>query len=119
MITAEMVMQVVACRSDRAQRIAAYATHRLAGLLPTDASREIGIGMEVGASYERILPELCKHFGLPTARTAVRRYEIEDPHAAAVSASHQTNHVQRGRIDPDCRLCAPAGEASSGPAAPP
>lgn len=112
MITPGMVMEVVACGPELAEHIAAYATHRVAGLLPTDARREVDIGMRVGAGYEKVLPELCDRFGLPMPRKAQRRYEVEDPHAAGVSGSHQTNHVQRGRSDPTCLLCQAADRAS-------
>lgn len=106
-ITPEMVMEVVACGHGCAANIAAYANQRLAGLLPTDARRELDIGLSGAKGYEKILPELCRRFDLPTPRKAQQRFEFQDARAAGVSGGHQTWHVQRGRIDPACRHCAP------------
>lgn len=106
MITPEMVMEVVTCDPERAESIAAYANRRLAGLLPTDARRETDLSVKIGGSYEKILPALCHRFDLPTPRKAQQRFEFQDARAAGASGGHQTWHVQRGRIDPACPLCA-------------
>lgn len=105
-VTTEMVLDVASYSREVAARIAAYATHRFAGLRTTDAARETGLTFEQGRSYDRALPLLRDRFGLP-----------EPPHAAVYRlpllsergrrGGHQTNHVQRGITRADCSLCVP------------
>lgn len=108
-ITADMVMEVVACRRNRAANIAAYATHRFAGLRPVDAGREAGIGEVTLLRFERLLPTLCDHFGLPDPCKTAPNYSPRDLPGASERGRHQRWHVGRGQTNPACRLCNPGG----------
>jgi hypothetical protein len=105
-ITAEMVMEVTNVRPGRAARIAAYATHRWAGLRSTDARREVGVAASTGHFYEKFLTALREHHGLPELPTSpfVEGFSLGDS-VHGRSGGHQSQHVGRGITSPDCPLC--------------
>lgn len=106
-ITAEQVMQTAAVRAGIAERIAAYANHRAAGLRPTDAQREVGVTDKTAGRYERVMRELRAALGLPPLATysPPRGESAERLAAATKSSTHSRWHVARGVTKPGCELC--------------
>lgn len=104
-VTAAMVLQVTNIRHDRAERIAAYATLRIGGLLPADARRETEISSHTAGTYERLLPVLCRRFDLPEPRKS--RPDYRTPQDGR--GGHARWHAARGVTDPGCPHCQNGG----------
>lgn len=107
-ITPEMVLEVTTVTRARAERIAAYAALRFGGLLVTDAAREAGLTDPTARSYEKWVPLLRERFGLPEAPKGgpmAIRVSFERYRQAGRSGGHQSQHVAKGIVSPDCPLC--------------
>jgi hypothetical protein len=104
-VTADMVLEVAQTGRERAERIAAYATLRFAGASITEAARETGIPYATCRNHEKWVRLLRERFDLPAPPKGGRaRLNHVRPDAGA-SGGHQTNHVGRGVVSPDCPLC--------------
>ncbi|TDB83423.1 hypothetical protein E1264_28510 [Actinomadura sp. KC216] len=109
-VTPEMVQEVSEVGRARAERIAAYASRRFGGLLVTDAAREAELNDRTARSYDRWLPLLSARFEhLPEPPKGSDMRSHRDASDAGRSGGHQTHHVQRGVVSPDCALCQGTG----------
>lgn len=107
-ITPEMVQKVTPVGRARAERIAVYATHRFAGLLVLDAARESELVVGTAQSYDKWLPLLRQRFDLPEPPKAALAGAFLEParyRKAGMSGGHQSQHVARRIVSPDCQLC--------------
>lgn len=75
-VSPEMILQVTNVKPSTAERIAVYATSRINGALRADARRDAGISSATGDNYERLLPVLCREFGLPKPRESAPDYRF-------------------------------------------
>jgi hypothetical protein len=110
-ITADMVLQITTGRRDRAERLAAYATARWAGLRQADARRETGVKEGAGGRYERFLPRIREAFDLPPLPVHRPPSQPRDYRAHGRLAGHRTNHTQRGVTNPNCEFCRTEAES--------
>lgn len=106
-ITPAMVLEVTSISRERAERIAAYASLRFGGLIGTEAAREAGLTYAATRSYEKWLPLLRAKFDLPVPPKGhpIGGVSFERYREKGRSGGHQTHHVQRGIVAPDCELC--------------
>jgi hypothetical protein len=102
-ITPAMVLEVTPVRQGAAERIAVYATLRVGGALVADARREIGVTEGTARRYERFLPALCAHLGVPVPRRSMPDFRA--PRDGTGRGGHARWHVGRGVVSPDCGLC--------------
>lgn len=102
-VTPDMVLQVTPVKRGTAERIAAYATARLAGDLPSDAHRAAGVSDVTAYRYELFLPVLCARFGLPEPRRSAPDFRV--PAEGLGKGGHARWHVGRGVTSADCRYC--------------
>lgn len=107
-ITAEQVTQFARTSATHAERIAAYANHRAAGLLPADAQNKTHVGDVTGKRYELWTKAIRKELGLPPlpARTFIRSPSTKELSAASYRGTHNRWHTARGVSNPDCPECA-------------
>ncbi|WP_433242650.1 hypothetical protein [Actinomadura nitritigenes] len=104
-VEADMVLTVTPITRARAEKIAAYANHRFAGLLPVDAATEVGILADRTRNrYERVVGLLVERFDLPELPRAGAHHGFPtDFERGRESANHQKHHGAAPRRD--CRYC--------------
>ncbi|MFB4312889.1 hypothetical protein [Actinomadura sp. 21ATH] len=104
-ITAEMVLQIVPIRRDKAERIAAYVTARYAGQRPSDACNEAGVQQGSKTGYEKYVQLLRDRFGLPSPPVRDSQPFNRDPSDYGRLGAHLQHHVRTGVRSSSCVHC--------------